>query len=736
VTCGHCRAYGPVHLYPFMRPRNASAFYVEAEILPVESRQVPEGGTKEPARLQCWMMHVERTAMAKAMQARQSSSAKTKLAPRSAWMKETEPRMSDEDADRAWHEGNDRHGPSQIVGWDKAEWLDSPAMPSPPPPSPSSFAGGNTIKVMTQIRRDPSEFSSCKVAIDTQSDVTMALEERLTEVREIVPDQIHGVSGSSVFKYEGRLHIWSTSHQQTVSLPALVAARHQLPFDCIALLGVPAILKLEIAVEQYLKLPQFFLHICHLGEKTLREWLEHHPDAAPDTRLFDIKSILINPDLTRDQMSRVKAIIREYAHVFEGHENSLPKPFTTVPITLKLKADAKPQSISQPRWTMAQGKIVTRWAEEGLKNGSSELSTSSWSSRLHLVLKAPPNVTAELADIKDCKLRPCGDYRLVNTQIEKMAPNLPTGLHQLERAAGHNIYFEADSVACYNSFRLAPGISREGLAIWTPIGLVQPTVLPFGQKNSGTEAQGPYLNAAKRLKKISNYVDDWLGFSDEFEELLQNFKEFLKVCLEYNITLNASKTKFGFASAQFFGFVADKDGTRLADKHLCPIKNMVPPEDIAELCRTLGLFVVSRKYIASYAMITKPLTDLLRGKQPVFKWEKEHQQAYERVRDALLAGLHLAAPNFDFPFHLQTDASEDGKGAILYQLLQCAVEEQYPYCKKRHAPDMMSVIAYFSKAFSAAQRLRPPYYLEADSLLWATNEVKFYALSSRFPLHT
>jgi hypothetical protein len=49
---------------------------------------------------------------------------------------------------------------------------------------------------------------------------------------------------------------------------------------------------------------------------------------------------------------------------------------------------------------------------------------------------------------------------------------------------------------------------------------------------------------------------------------------------------------------------------------------------------------------------------------------------------------------------------------------------------------MMSVIAYFSKAFSAAQRLRPPYYLEADSLLWATNEVKFYALSSRFPLHT
>jgi hypothetical protein len=170
---------------------------------------------------------------------------------------------------------------------------------------------------------------------------------------------------------------------------------------------------------------------------------------------------------------------------------------------------------------VAQKTIVTRWAEERLRNGSLEPSTSAWSSRVHLVLKPPANQTAELADLKDCKLRPCGDYRLVNTQIEKIAPNLPTGLHQLEQAAGYKLYFEADSVACYNSFRLAPGLSREALAVWTPIGLLQPTVLPFGQKNSGTEAQGPYLLAAKKLKQVSNYVDDWLGYANDFETLFE-----------------------------------------------------------------------------------------------------------------------------------------------------------------------------------------------------------------------
>jgi hypothetical protein len=163
---------------------------------------------------------------------------------------------------------------------------------------------------------------------------------------------------------------------------------------------------------------------------------------------------------------------------------------------------------------------------------------------------------------------------------------------------------------------------------------------------------------------------------------------------------------------------------------------MVPPEDISELRRVLGLFKISRKYLKDYAIITKPLTDLLRGKQPVFKWHEPQQQAYEHIRDALLSGLHLAAPNFELPFHLQTDASEDGKGGVLYQLPACPIPDQYPYCKDRHAPDLMAVIAHFSKAWSDALRLRPPFYLEADSLLWATNERKFYALSSPFPLYT
>ena len=217
----------------------------------------------------------------------------------------------------------------------------------------------------------------------------------------------------------------------------------------------------------------------------------------------------------------------------------------------------------------------------------------------------------------------CGDYRAANTQIVKIVPNLPSGLEEVEKAAGYTYYWESDSVACYSQFVLAAGRSREALAIWTPIGLVQPTTLPFGQKNSGTESQGPYQAAAGEMQRgrHGNYVDDWIGYSDDLDQLIDDFRRLLEGCEKYCITLGISKTRIGYAEAQFFGFRVNKRGSHLALKHLDPIRHLVPPTDIHELrtSRVLGLFVVSRRYIRDYALVSQPMTTILRGRLPVFQ---------------------------------------------------------------------------------------------------------------------
>ncbi len=148
----------------------------------------------------------------------------------------------------------------------------------------------------------------------------------------------------------------------------------------------------------------------------------------------------------------------------------------------------------------------------------------------------------------------------------------------------------------------------------------------------------PGRNVANYMNKgrHGNYVDDWVGYANTLEQLFLDFAVFLGVCRKYQITLGPPKTKFGFREAQFFGFRIDKRGSHLALKHLDPIRNLVPPTDVHELRRVLGLFVVSRKYIQDYAMLTRPLTDLLRGKAVSFTWGEAQQNAFDLIRDKLL----------------------------------------------------------------------------------------------------
>ncbi len=146
----------------------------------------------------------------------------------------------------------------------------------------------------------------------------------------------------------------------------------------------------------------------------------------------DIETVDICPDLTPKTGAHIRTLLKRYEHVFEGGQTTLPKPFAAEPIELKFVNDPVPQAVPEPRWTFTQ------------------LSTSRWASRPHIVMKTPAQVHKDHVDLSKCKLRVCGDYRKVNSQICKIVPNLPTGLDEVERAAGHKLYWESDSVACYS----------------------------------------------------------------------------------------------------------------------------------------------------------------------------------------------------------------------------------------------------------------------------------------------
>ena len=78
-----------------------------------------------------------------------------------------------------------------------------------------------------------------------------------------------------------------------------------------------------------------------------------------------------------------------------------------------------------------------------------------------------------------------------------------------------------------------------------------------------------------------------------------------------------------------------------------------------------------REHLVDFGPKTEPLAELARDD---FKWDKntwtsnpKYQQCFDELKKLMLSAPILAYPNFNESFHIQSDASKYGAGAVLYQ---------------------------------------------------------------------
>ena len=81
----------------------------------------------------------------------------------------------------------------------------------------------------------------------------------------------------------------------------------------------------------------------------------------------------------------------------------------------------------------------------------------------------------------------------------------------------------------------------------------------------------------------------------------------------------------------------------------------------------LGTCNLFREYIPNYSSIAAPL-DAFRNRSDTFTLKEAEKQAFDALRNILLHAPILSFPDFSQPFHVATDASNVGIGAVIYQL--------------------------------------------------------------------
>lgn len=116
-----------------------------------------------------------------------------------------------------------------------------------------------------------------------------------------------------------------------------------------------------------------------------------------------------------------------------------------------------------------------------------------------------------------------------------------------------------------------------------------------------------------------------------------------------------------------------------------------------------------------FGVTAKPLTKLLR-KDQLFVWTETHTVAFQLLKEALCAAPVLALPNFSKPFHIDTDASGSGIGAILHQ-------DGHP-------------LEFISKPLSSCNQGLTVYEKEYLAILMAVDQWHHYLLQAEFVIHT
>ena len=105
------------------------------------------------------------------------------------------------------------------------------------------------------------------------------------------------------------------------------------------------------------------------------------------------------------------------------------------------------------------------------------------------------------------------------------------------------------------------------------------------------------------------------------------------------------------------------------------------PVNGREVQQFLGLVNYYHRFVKDCAQLAKPLYRLTENNH-LFRWTDQCQQSFDTLRQRLVSAPILAFPDCTREFILDTDANEQGIGAVLSQIHQDGREHVVAYASR------------------------------------------------------
>ena len=433
-----------------------------------------------------------------------------------------------------------------------------------------------------------------------------------------------------------------------------------------------------------------------------------------------LKLCNINPDLTPEQMAKVKELLLKYRDVFSLGEFDIGHT-ATLRHRIDLE-DTTPFKQRHRRIPPGMYEEVKAHLRQLYDFGIIKESNSPWASGVVLVRK------------KDGGLRFCVDYRQLNQVTVKDAYALPQIDELLDNMLGATYFTSLDMRSGYHQVEIEEEHKARTAFTVGPLGFFEFERMPFGLTNAPATFQRLMERVMGNLhmSECCTFIDDVIIPGTDFDQEMTRLEHVLQKLREHHLKLNPKKCVFLQRKVTYCGHVVSENGVEADPEKTARIAEWPTPHNVADVRQFLGFAGYYRRFVKGFSAIAKPLTQLTggsggrgrRGKkktdaEPVpWTWGPEQETAFNRLKQCLTTPPVLAYADYSLPFLLYTDASGDGLGAVLYQKQKDGQER---------------VIAYASRGLRHAEKHYPAHKWEFLALKWAVTE-KFhdYLYGNRF----
>lgn len=318
----------------------------------------------------------------------------------------------------------------------------------------------------------------------------------------------------------------------------------------------------------------------------------------------------------------------------------------------------------QYEFPLTRRKIVKETVEQWEKEGTIKEVPANIDNRWNSPLTFAPKKDA--TGKKVC-VRLCLDPRHINRHLPDDRYPLPLIRNIFQQLAGSTVFSTLDLKSAFHRFLIHPKDQHK--TTFTSVDGRQYMFVgcPFGLKPISAKCQRVMQILFAGLPFVTTFVDDIVIYSRTLKDHVHHVRITLDRLTKANLLLNPNKCHFAQRVVYLLGFRVSAHGVALDSRKVTNVLEWPTPVTGKDIQRFLGIVNYFRDHIPNVARLTAKLDALRHAGNLRSLWTSAHDVAFRNIKYAVSHAPMLRHVDLRLPFHLATDASNEGIGAVLYQ---------------------------------------------------------------------